>query len=347
MADAVRIPAYSSSNAVLYLIPVCTLSFIALALVVVRVYTRMRRIAKVYLDDWLIVAAEVFSLTDTALVITAFTYGWGKPSYTFTPEALRKTLQLLFAMQLLWTIALCLIRVAVACSLLRFGAGLLWRNMLYFIIGLQVVTSSSYMVILFGQCTPMSANWETIPDIKCWDRTPITNYKWALAAMYIVMDLTLSLMPIHLIRALHRSTTERVLVCVLMSLGLLATAVACIKMTTYSSLGKGDVMQASIRPVMLTILEQIVGIIVCSLACLKGPVENELKRLGILKQRSLTTPRSINALNSWRFSKQRDDSGYGTGGRVGVVADHVVLTSVSSAYSLVNQSGAGDASHAA
>lgn len=57
----------------------------------------------------------------------------------------------------------------------------MWRNTLYFIIGLQILISSSYVVIYFGQCTPISANWDMIPDVKCWDRTPITNYNWATA----------------------------------------------------------------------------------------------------------------------------------------------------------------------
>ena len=59
MADAGNVPAYTSNKAGLYLIPVCTLSVFALALVVARIYTRVRRTAKLYLDDWLIVAAEV------------------------------------------------------------------------------------------------------------------------------------------------------------------------------------------------------------------------------------------------------------------------------------------------
>jgi len=153
-------------------------------------------------------------------------------------------------------------------------------------------------------------------------------------------------MPIHVIRALHRSTTERVLVGVLMSLGLLATAVACIKMTTFHGLGDGDVMQATVRPSMLARLEEIVGIIACSLPCLKSPLENELKRLGVMKQRDLTTPRRTNTFRSWRFSKQRDDSGYGTGGSRSLVVDHGDTTPASSAYSLAYQSRAGDASHA-
>ncbi|KAF2622992.1 hypothetical protein BU25DRAFT_442841 [Macroventuria anomochaeta] len=322
MADAVNVPGYSSNKAGLYLIPVCTLGTVALALVVARIYTRLRRTGKLYLDDWLIVAAQVLSVTDTAIAIAAATHGWGKPSYMFTPEALKETLRLQFALQVVWIIGLCLVRVSVACSLLRFGTGRFWRISLYLIIGLQVLISSSYIVIQFGQCTPISANWETVPDVKCWNTTPIVNYGWAIAAVYIVMDLTLSLMPVRLIRTLHRSTTEKVLICVLMSLGLLATAVACVKMTTFNDFGKGDVMQATIKPSMLARLEEIVGIIACSLACLKSTVDKVLKKLGILKEHDLTTPSFVNAMSLPSIGDQREDSGYGVSGKGSVVVEH-------------------------
>jgi hypothetical protein len=58
MADAMANTPYSN-KAGTYLIPVCTFAAIALALVVARVYTRLRRTGKLYLDDWLIVVAEV------------------------------------------------------------------------------------------------------------------------------------------------------------------------------------------------------------------------------------------------------------------------------------------------
>lgn len=59
MADASNAPAYSSNKAGLYLKPVCTLGAVALTLVIARVYTRLRRTARLHLEDWLIVAAEV------------------------------------------------------------------------------------------------------------------------------------------------------------------------------------------------------------------------------------------------------------------------------------------------
>ncbi|CAO2657949.1 Nn.00g072090.m01.CDS01 [Neocucurbitaria sp. VM-36] len=322
MADsssAMVIPPYSN-KAPTYLIPVCILGVIALVLVIARIYTRVTRTKRLYLDDWLIVIAEPLSLVGILIAITTSAHGWGKPAAYFTPTSLKSVLKLQFALQTVWLFTLCLVRLSVACSLLRFGTDRRWRWTLYFIMGLQVLISSSYVVIQFGQCKPVSSNWESVPDAKCWDFEPIINYGWAVAAIYVTMDLVLSLMPIRLIRTLHRSTSEKILICFLMSLGLFATAVACAKMTTFTNFGKGDPMQATIMPSLWAKLEEEVGIIATSLPWLKRPAENLLKKMGLLKEHQLTRPSFVGEVGSSRPSMTEleerssgDDSSNGKG----------------------------------
>jgi len=109
------------------------------------------------------------------------------------------------------------------------------------------------------------------------------------------MDLLLTLMPIKLIRSLNRPTSERILVGVLMSLGLLATAFTIAKIPIRARLSKGDPLQATILPSIYAKLEETVGIIASSAPCLKSPTEQLLKRLGILKEHQLTKPSFVNS----------------------------------------------------
>jgi hypothetical protein len=115
--------------------------------------------------------------------------------------------------------------------------------------------------------------------------------------IYIVMDLVLSLMPIHLIRTLNRSTSEKILICTLMALGLLVTAIACAKMTTFTSFGKGDPMQAMIKPSLWAKLEEEVGLIAVSAPALKSHVEHLLKRMGIYKAQRTVRPSFVDDLS--------------------------------------------------
>jgi hypothetical protein len=114
-----------------------------------------------------------------------------------------------------------------------------------------------------------------------------------MSAIYIIMDLAMTLMPIRLILSLHRSTSEKILVCSLMTLGLFATAVTCAKMSTFTTFGQGDIMQATIVPSLYAKLEEQIGIIATSLPWLKSPVENWLKEMGILKEHQLTRPSCV------------------------------------------------------
>ncbi|OAG05941.1 uncharacterized protein CC84DRAFT_1063901, partial [Paraphaeosphaeria sporulosa] len=295
MTSTTAMPPYSNNSSI-YLIPVTTLGVIALALVFLRIYTRATRIRKLYLDDWLIIGGEVLSLLSMAFAYTAIAHGWGKPMAYVTPYDLKLALMMQFGMQFAWLLSLCLVRLSVAASLLRFNSSIWWRYTLYFIMGLQSLITMSYVVIQLGQCTPISASWETVPDVKCWPTDPIVNYGWAVSAIYILMDLAFSLLPIKLIRGLSRSTAEKVLIGFLMSLGLLATAILCAKLTTFLSFGTGDALQATMVPSVYAILENIVGIIACSLPALKSPAERALKRLGILKEHQLTRPSFVNTV---------------------------------------------------
>ncbi|KAF2111947.1 hypothetical protein BDV96DRAFT_498380 [Lophiotrema nucula] len=269
----------------MYLIPVPILSTIALALCVLRIWTRVTRTRRMYIDDWLIAVAMVLSLVNTGLASGAFAYGWGHIYVTLAPANIVKVLKLLFGVQTTWVVSICLIRVSVACSLLRFGQELFWRAPLFFIIGFQILVSCSYIVIQFAQCRPVSANWEQVPDVKCWPTQPIVDYGWAIAAVYVSMDLVLAMMPIRLIRMLTRPPAEKVLIGILMATGLLATSMACAKMTTFPNFGKGDPMQATVAPSTYAKLEEIVGIIASSLPALKQPVEKLLKRYNLFDTR--------------------------------------------------------------
>lgn len=160
-------------------------------------------------------------------------------------------------------------------------------------------------------------------------RPPLITLK--KKGIYIVTDLILSLFPIRLVYTLHRSTSEKTLICV-MSLGLVATAIACAKLSTFSNFGKGDIMQATMNPSMWAKLEEQVGIIASSAPCLKGPVELCLRKLGILKEHQLTRPSVVmtgtTGMPTWKDRNQQihtDDDSNVEGGKGNVRIDSAAV----------------------
>ncbi|KAF2258404.1 hypothetical protein CC78DRAFT_115911 [Lojkania enalia] len=301
-------PDPNSNNIALYLVPVCILSAIALCLCVLRIWTRLRRTGRLYVDDWIIIVAETLSIASLGCAAGAAYYGWGRLYMTIQPDDLKKNLQLQFAMQTIWIVTLCLVRLSVAFSLLKFGHEMLWKGTLYGIMALQVLISSSYIVIQFAQCTPVSSSWENVPDVKCWPMKPIIDYGWAIAAIYVTMDLILALMPLRLIRSLTRPISEKILIGCLMAAGLTATAMACGKMTTFNEFGKGDPMQATVEPSTWAKLEEVVGIIASCLPSLKAPTEKVLRRLGVISVRFHNTRPSFVNSSSITLHEARDNA---------------------------------------
>jgi len=102
----------------------------------------------------------------------------------------------------------------------------------------------------------------------------------------IVFDLMLAIMPIKLIRTLSRPPRERILISFLMTTGLLATAVACVKLNTYHrdphKWALPDQLVDSINPTLYSKMEELLGIIAACMPCLKRPAEELLRRIGLL-----------------------------------------------------------------
>ena len=104
----------------------------------------------------------------------------------------------------------------------------------------------------------------------------------------IIFDLMLATMPIKLIRTLSRPLRERVLISLLMTTGLLATAIACVKLDAYHrsvhTWNVPDQLVDNIKPMMYSKMEELLGIIAACLPCLKRPAEELLRRIGLLSE---------------------------------------------------------------
>jgi Fungal rhodopsin domain len=98
----------------------------------------------------------------------------------------------------------------------------------------------------------------------------------------IGMDLCLALMPIILIRTLSRPPREKILIGCLMATGLLATAFACYKTTTFQTKTEKDQLISSVSATFYAKLEQVLGIIAACMPSLKIPAEELLRRIGIM-----------------------------------------------------------------
>ena len=99
----------------------------------------------------------------------------------------------------------------------------------------------------------------------------------------IVVDFILATMPVQLIRTLPRPLRERVLICCLMAMGLLATGIAAYKIPLSRQVNNGDPLSATVKLSLWNKLEEQLGLIAACVPCLKAQMEHLLHQLGILK----------------------------------------------------------------
>jgi hypothetical protein len=109
-----------------------------------------------------------------------------------------------------------------------------------------------------------------------------------MAALNILSDLFLSLMPLTFIWRMHRQTTEKILLGCLMAAGLVATAASIIKLATVFELGQavGQAGSAAkdVKMDLVYGLEVILGAIAASLPCLNGPTHRLLRYWGVIHE---------------------------------------------------------------
>jgi hypothetical protein len=100
--------------------------------------------------------------------------------------------------------------------------------------------------------------------------------------MLTAIDFTLAMMPIHLMRRLNRRTSEKILICFMMSLGLGAGAISSYKISISDKTFRGDLLADTVPLAMWNELEALLGLVAACVPCLKAPGERALLRLGLL-----------------------------------------------------------------
>lgn len=113
------------------------------------------------------------SFSEYVGVAIATQHGWGHRSPYVSQKDRTITFKALFAVELMWIISLALVRVSVACSLLRLSrcAGSseqLWKWCLRSLIGVQFLVFVGWLVLLFFNCTPLRETWEPVSAVRCW-----------------------------------------------------------------------------------------------------------------------------------------------------------------------------------
>lgn len=203
----------------------------------------------------------------------------------FTPWA---TIQRGFKLGILaipiWGFAVGLIKLSVACLLLRFQQNRAWRLFLYFIIALVVAVTVASGIFISLNCIPLAASWDPTHHIgaRCVSSETVRLVSNFVGGFHITTDIVLSLFPLTFLVTLRRPFIEKVLISILMGIGLTASA-ASITKAIY--VGKWAHNPSSLYLAYMistfTTAEMLIGSTAACLPCLKSPTQKLLAKCGI------------------------------------------------------------------
>lgn len=221
-----------------------------------------------------------------------------------------KALKYLYGGVFLWYPAVTLIRISIACTLMRLQRwSKTWTIILWVTIVLQILVGTYGELFAFLQCRPLRALWEPVPGAKCWvsksslvggwifsgmkhtaskpaPSPNLVSFRYANTSLVTSMlnDTLFALMPISLIWKLRRPLPERILISCLMALGLTSAFCAIMKTVKWTQMNNvaGDVMRNVLNISLWARLEESFGLVAACAPTLKRPGERLLQRLGIL-----------------------------------------------------------------
>ena len=158
--------------------------------------------------------------------------------------------KLSFISDLMWLWTGTFIKVSICCFLFRIKKSARWVWGIWIMITILFVTAIASTLAELLQCSPVRANWEpALHGTKCWSTGRLLAATYAISckliyslhivmtwklrtllATFIVTDVACALLPLAFIRKIHLPVREKVVLFVLMSLGLFASACGMVKL---------------------------------------------------------------------------------------------------------------------
>ncbi|KAL8369498.1 hypothetical protein RB595_000020 [Gaeumannomyces hyphopodioides] len=208
---------------------------LALTTVALRIYARVFVVKAFGADDGLIIATVLLALGSWICLILQVPYGLGRHGLTIPSHDRVRFEEITFWKTVLSDgVALGLLRISMAISLLRLKKDLAWyRWSLYGVMGFVVLYSIQAIAWLFVYCTPFSGWWEfqwmNPFDSRCHDFNLFVNLVYWNVSCHIFTDVLLGTLPIPIIWSLKMKLRIKLYVIGILNLGYFAILMGILK----------------------------------------------------------------------------------------------------------------------
>ncbi|KAK4194119.1 hypothetical protein QBC40DRAFT_188922 [Triangularia verruculosa] len=192
---------------------------IALIVLVLRFYVRIRIMGSIDADDWFMVAAALSGTGVTVSVILASSlYGWNLHIWDLKYENLVHNRKVTMAVQALFISATGCAKTSILLSYLRLAPrGSLFRKLAYAIIAFVALYNTAFAIVLFAQCQPTSSYWNILFSSR--DCIPEGPPLLTHASLTVLADFLVWILPLPTLYRARLPLSQRIALIVLFSFG--------------------------------------------------------------------------------------------------------------------------------
>ncbi|KAF1846353.1 uncharacterized protein K460DRAFT_377584 [Cucurbitaria berberidis CBS 394.84] len=234
------------------------------------------------------IALMVLVVVNSILLLAAIPYAFGHSPTSFFLSDAQDAFRHATIAQPIWAWAMAAIKTSFALMLLRIEQSKKLRRFLWAMIALQMALGVYNTLTILLQCFPFYKAWDLIGAVPgtCWSRRAQSISTIAVSVLNVLTDFALAMMPISFLRKIQRPVRERIIVGGLMGLGVFAGVASILKIVAAAQFGRtGDPTNESIKIGMWSVVEELVGMIVICIPCLRSLFQHVLEYCGVLTVR--------------------------------------------------------------
>ncbi|KAI0020501.1 hypothetical protein F4780DRAFT_361986 [Xylariomycetidae sp. FL0641] len=222
------------------------------------------------IDDWLMLVALLFYMTDCGLVAYDCFVGLGSVHSKLSLFMKSEGIKYILLWQVFYMLCLGCVKVSICMTLIRLAVERLHRILIWAVMAITAATSLVGFVGVLSVCRPISANWNVTSPGHCADPSVITGINYMVSASSILTDWSCALLPVLMLWKAQMRTEVKVSVGIVLGLGAVASISTIIRMPYIRFYKIADNYLYNIGNIVLwSIFECGVGLIAGSLPMLR------------------------------------------------------------------------------
>ncbi|PMD66336.1 uncharacterized protein K444DRAFT_581191 [Hyaloscypha bicolor E] len=235
--------------------------------IILRVLARRIRNLPLESDDITIIVALPLSWSICACNIVASTYGLGRHIDTLTSADIIHEAQIFFASQLLWAVAIPIIKISILLLYIRIFGVLSYFRYTAYILGVFLFLWGIMVVFVVSlTCRPLKYTWDKSGEGSCINATV---FYIVGSGLNVITDFITLFLPLHAVWYLQSSIQQKLLLTGIFLLGSLTCAISLARWCSLFQIHGSDQTWDLTLPTIWSAAEACLGIVAACLPTLR------------------------------------------------------------------------------